>query len=86
MSKNDVDMTKFTTEELVEDLVDTVEDIAVCKAALSFGITTYSSGSVQERLDTNLLIKEKIETELARRAEMRKPSEPTEKLCPSDHL
>lgn len=60
------DLAHIPTEELLQDLVDTIEDIRVCRTALSIDIQTYGEGnSVVERLEVNLKIKTKIEAELA---------------------
>jgi len=73
MSEKAVDVTKIPTEKLIKDLDDTVEDIAACRVALAYGLTTYSDGSVQDRLDTNLRIKDVITAELLRRAGINSP-------------
>lgn len=61
-----IDIAHIPTAELLQDLVDTIEDIRVCRTALSINIHTYGDGnSVAERLEVNLKIKTKIEAELA---------------------
>jgi len=57
----------YPTSELEKDLQETDEDIKNCETALKLGVTEYSGGSVQERLDKNLKIKKVIEGELERR-------------------
>lgn len=59
----------FPTQELINDLEDTVNDIAVCKLALDAGITQYSGGSVQWRLEENQKMYRIITGELKRRGE-----------------
>jgi len=61
------DITLIPTEELEKDLKDSKEDILVCSEALRIGITTYSSGSVKERLDCNKHFVSVITKELERR-------------------
>jgi len=53
--------------ELLKDKEESLVDIKNCETALLFGVTTYSAGSVSERLDVNKKIVEKINTELNRR-------------------
>lgn len=52
------------TEELLKDKEESLLDIKTCEDALKLGITAYSGGSVQERLDCNKRIVEKINKEL----------------------
>ena len=56
-------------EELLKDKQESLIDIEICKKALSLlpPIETYSGGSVQDRLETNYKIVEKIQKELTRR-------------------
>lgn len=61
------DITKIPEEELRKDLEDSYADIINCEAALLVSITSYSGGSVQERLDANKGFIEAISVELARR-------------------
>ena len=61
------DMTVFTTQELVADLVATNNDIFTCEIAIAQGIVEHKGGLVQDRLNTNLKIKKAIEKELNRR-------------------
>ena len=62
-----IDMTKFTTDELHEDLRASNADILLCKLALAGGVTAYSGGKVSERLEANIAIKAMIKAELTRR-------------------
>ena len=64
---SNVDMSKFSTEDLLTDLADSDADIIVCENALRLGITEYSGGKTQHRLDVNRKIAAKIRAELARR-------------------
>jgi hypothetical protein len=61
------DITTIPTQNLERDLQDSQNDVATCEVALQFGITTYSGGSVQERLDHNKHFIEVISKELDRR-------------------
>lgn len=58
---------EIPTDELLKDKQESLLDIANCKTALRLGITQYSGGSVQERLEINQKIVEKIDIELNRR-------------------
>lgn len=62
-----MNITTTPKEILLKDLKDSRKDIATCKAALEFGITTYSGGSVLERMNGNRRIVKIILAELARR-------------------
>lgn len=59
----------FSTQLLMQDRKESVSDVGVCTCAILNGIKEYSGGSVQERLDTNNKIIEKIDAELKRRGE-----------------
>ena len=61
------DLNAMPKKELQKDLEESREDVANCMSALAVGVTLYSGGSVQERLDVNVRIIEIITTELARR-------------------
>jgi hypothetical protein len=61
------DITEIPTSELENDLAASLQDIKVCTIAIREGIATYSGGSVQDRLDTNRAIVQKIKAELAQR-------------------
>jgi hypothetical protein len=63
------DITTIPTEELEKDLQDSIKDISVCSFALAQGITSYSGGSVLERLMDNRGFVNVIEKELKRRRE-----------------
>lgn len=62
-----VDIARISLEELRADLVQTEKDILVCTLAISQGITTYSGGSVADRLEKNKQIAEVILAEMRRR-------------------
>jgi len=53
-------------QELLKDKDESLEDIAICAKAIRLNVK-YSGGSIQDRLDTNKRIVEKINNELARR-------------------
>ncbi len=53
--------------DLVTDLVDSIEDAAVCEFALEAQIFTYSGGNVFQRLQCNRRFIEVISAELSRR-------------------
>lgn len=55
------------TEELQADFKESADDAKLCRIAISKGITEYSGGNVQNRLDSNISIMEKIVEELTRR-------------------
>ena len=62
-----MDIKTIPIEVLKKDKQESIEDIAICKIALEKGIKKYSRVSVQERLNTNKRILQKIEDELTRR-------------------
>ncbi|MBU3956448.1 OmpA family protein [bacterium] len=62
-----IDIEKIPIEELLKDKEESLLDIENCKMALKVGIVKYSGGSVQERLEINQKIVEKIDKELERR-------------------
>ena len=62
------DIKTIPIEKLLGDLIASVKDATVCENALANHVTEYSGGkSVIERRDTNLLIVEKIRSEIIRR-------------------
>lgn len=62
-------MEQIKTNELVEDLVATIEDFNLCEMAISFGIDSYGEGdSVTERHIGNAMIGLKILSELDNRS------------------
>lgn len=61
-------ITEIPQDELLKDLEETISDISTCEIALSLGVESYSGGKVQERLEVNKRIKEKIEAEIKRRS------------------
>jgi len=62
-----MEIIEIPTGELLKDKQESLLDITNCKMALRLGITKYSGGSVQERLEINQKIVEKIDIELNRR-------------------
>jgi hypothetical protein len=62
-----VDITTIPTFKLEEDLQESRADIGACEFALSQGVTSYSGGSVEERLKSNKHFVEVISKELNRR-------------------
>lgn len=62
------EITQISEVELRNALEETYADILRCEAAIRLGIEQDSEGdSVQERLEVNRAIKQKIEAELERR-------------------
>jgi uncharacterized protein YijF (DUF1287 family) len=57
----------ISTAELIRDQREALQDIENCKSALHVGVTTYSGGSVQWRLEQNLKHIAVIDEELRRR-------------------
>jgi hypothetical protein len=62
-----MDITTISTKTLEEDLQASRNDIETCETALSVGITSYSGGSVKERLEANKHFVQVISKELDRR-------------------
>lgn len=63
------DIKTIPIEKLLVDLIASVEYVTTCCHAMANHITKYSGGSVIERRDSNLLIVEKIRSEIIRRCE-----------------
>ena len=63
-----IDIKTISDETLKKDLDDSYKDIVDCTNALNVGVTNYSGGSVQERLDDNKQFVIVIEAEIKRRA------------------
>ena len=61
------DIKTIPDDVLEKDLEDSYKDVLDCTTALKVGVTNYSGGSVQERLDNNKQFIEVIETEIQRR-------------------
>lgn len=64
-----VHMEQFTTEELMKDRIESLQDVVVCDRAIEMGVFVYdndNSSVVDRRLD-NLAIIALIEQELDRR-------------------
>lgn len=57
----------ISTEKLIKDRLESIQDIKVCQDAIKNGIFTYSGGFVQDRLNSNRKFIEKIESELTKR-------------------
>ena len=62
------DISTIPMETLEKDLQDSRNDIATCEVALSIGVTSYSGGSVTERLEANKGFVKVISEEIERRA------------------
>lgn len=68
---SDFDITTAPVSELLGDFLDCQADIALCRFALTMGVTTYGDGcEVQERLERNQIVFDLINAELARREAM----------------
>lgn len=65
--KATVDITTIPTEELEQDLQDSLKDINACEAGLACGLTESCGVSIQYRLDQNRHFVEVITAELERR-------------------
>ena len=66
-----LDIKLIPLDELIADRDASEKDIEICRTAISIGITKYSAGEVQERLDTNERIVIKINEEIKRRESLR---------------
>ncbi len=62
-----VNIQTIPIKELKKDLKESLEDIDVCIKAIALGITQYSGGEVQKRLDDNKHFTKVITTEIERR-------------------
>jgi hypothetical protein len=69
MDLHNMDITTVDTKTLKENYYESERDIHICEVALENGVTKYSGGLVQERLDVNKKIAERIKTELKRRGQ-----------------
>ncbi len=54
-------------DELLRDRRESIEDISFCNLALMRGVTHYSGGSVQDRINVNRMIVVLIDAELDKR-------------------
>ncbi len=63
-----MDITKIPTKELIDDRLESMNDIKVCRLALLHGNESYSGGSVRDRLAGNQMIITVIDAELDRRS------------------
>ncbi len=61
------DIKTIPDDVLEKDLEDSYKDVLDCTTALKVGVTNYSGGSVQERLDNNKQFIKVIEAEIQRR-------------------
>jgi hypothetical protein len=66
--KTTVDIKTIPDEELEQDLADSYKDVVDCTNALNAGITRYSGGLVQERLNKNKQFIAIITSEIKRRS------------------
>jgi hypothetical protein len=64
---NSLNITTIPTDTLETDLQESKNDISCCELALLHGLTSYSGGSVQKRLDDNKLFVKVISEELDHR-------------------
>ena len=64
-----MDIKTIPMKDLLKDKAESIQDVQDCTTALKVGVTTYSGGSVQERLDVNQSIVVKIDNEIKRREE-----------------
>jgi hypothetical protein len=78
-----MDITTIPTDTLEVDLQESKNDISTCEIALLTGITSYSGGSVQERLDDNKRFVKIISEELDRRHTLSDLNKKQEDICPT---
>ena len=81
-----VDITTIPTSELESDLLDSQNDIKVCKLALLHDVTSYSHGSVNDRLEKNKYFVKVITAELERRRTMRALDPPSALVSVGDSI
>ena len=62
-----INLALIPLETLKKDLLESKEDILICQQALDLDITTYSGGSIKERLEANKHFIKIITKELDRR-------------------
>lgn len=63
-----IDIKTIPTAELLADKLDSEKDIELCRKAIDYGILFHKDGlPVQERIDVNYAIIEKISAELKTR-------------------
>jgi len=65
-----MDIKSIPIDQLQKDIQDSYSDISVCEVAISMGITHYSGGLVQTRLDANQHFINVITKELERRKDI----------------
>jgi hypothetical protein len=61
------EITEIPTEELLQDMQDSLEDINACKLAAKNGVMAELAVTIEERIRGNLAIVKKIQIELNRR-------------------
>ena len=81
-----VDIKKIPTSELEKDLLESYQDIAICKTALALEVTSYSHGSVKDRLKKNKYFVKVITAELERRRTMRALDPPSALVSVGDSI
>ena len=62
-----LDIKTMPERELRKDLLESNIDISVCESAIRCGVTSYSGGSVEERIKANKYFVTVITAELERR-------------------
>ena len=63
-------ISEIPIEELIKDKEESLKDIDTCTIALSHGVTNYSGGLVNDRMEVNKGIVKKIDKELNLRISM----------------
>ena len=61
------DLEKISTQELLHDYAECLEDVMLCMFAISLGAVEYEGNCIQCRLENNLAMASKIRSELMRR-------------------
>lgn len=75
-----INIATLTISELESDLFDSQEDIKLCEMSLRKGISYYSGGSVQDRLDSNKHFVKVITAEIERRKSREREKQAGDKL------
>ena len=86
MTYKDIDIKEIPTSELESDLLDSQNDIKVCELALLHDVTSYSHGSVNNRLEKNKYFVKIITAELERRRTMRALAPPSALVSVGDSI
>lgn len=81
-----VDIKEIPTSELEKDLLESHQDIAICETALVLEVTSYSHGSVKDRLEKNKYFVKVITAELERRRTMRALDPPSALVSVGDSI